>query len=119
MPAPLPAARLRTIRLSANPSRPGTRSTVTGRPATSACTTSIMRLTAALSRVGLSVSTQRWIPEIMAPRSMEWVCCIGTIETCSPAGVDIRDIETMDTASFSSAFSRFEPDKGQIGRTFA
>ena len=71
MPGPSPAAVLRTIRLSAKPLRPGTRSTVTGSPDTSDCTRSIMRLTAAVLWVGLSVSTQRWMPSIIAPRSIE------------------------------------------------
>src|SRR5437588_4483881 len=50
------------------------RSTATGSPATSDCTRSTMRLTAALSLVGLSVSTQRWTPEIMEARSTARCC---------------------------------------------
>ena len=49
-------------KLSTNSLRPGTRSITTGRSATSACTRSTIRLTAVVSLVELSASTQRWWP---------------------------------------------------------
>jgi hypothetical protein len=42
-----------------------------------------MRLTAALSLVGLSASTQRWMPAIMEPTSMEVVISLEPVAECA------------------------------------